>query len=500
MTQRTFQLSAERRQLLEKMLRARGVDAKLPARIEPRTEAGPVPLSFAQQRLWFLHQLEPNAAHYHIVRVVRLGGRLDIAALAAALGGVVQRHEALRTVFRSGDGEPQQVTLPPNVALPLIDLSGVSPAAREATAHRLAGDSIGQPFDLSHGPLLRVVLLRLGPTDHIAALAMHHIVSDEWSMGIFIRELATLYEAAGAGQPPNATALPPLEIQYPDFAIWQRRWLRGEVFADRLAYWRQQLAGAPEILELPTDRPRPRVASFRGARRSIAFDAPLAAAIEALGRRHGATQFITLTAAFKALLAQYCQRSDIVIGAVIANRDRAELEPLIGFFVNTLVLRTHLGGDPTFVELIARQRQVAEGAYAHQELPFEKLVDELKPERDPGYNPLFQVAFVFQNAATTQHQLPGLTIRPVAGEAGVARFDLTLVMGPAEDGLTCWMDYRTDLFDATTIARMLVGLRSLLASVAADENLRLSQSPLLGRVERHQLIREWGSCPAASLS
>jgi Non-ribosomal peptide synthetase modules and related proteins len=318
------------------------------------------------------------------------------------------------------------------VALPVVELQGLSAGAQEAELKRLAAEEAGRPFDLARGPLLRVCLLRLGEEAHGVLLTLHHIVSDGWSMGVFIRELSALYQAFSTGVPSPLAELP---IQYVDFAQWQRQWLSGEVLEGQLKYWREQLAGAPALLELPTDRPRPAVQSFRGASEPLALDAELTHALKALSQRAGVTLFMTLLGAFMALLARYSGQEDIVVGSPIANRNRSETEALIGFFVNTLVLRVDLSGNPPFEELLGRVRQVALAAYAHQEVPFERVVEALRPQRSLSHSPLFQVMFVLQNVPFEALELPGLSLSPLALESVTAKFDLTLVMSETEQGL-----------------------------------------------------------------
>ncbi|RMF32232.1 MAG: non-ribosomal peptide synthetase, partial [Chloroflexi bacterium] len=386
--------------------------------IEPVPRDGDLPLSFAQQRLWFLDQLEPGSPFYNIPTAVRLTGPLDVAALEASLNEILRRHESLRTTFPTVDGRPRQQIAPElTLSLPVIDLRGLPEAEREAQALRLATEEAQRPFDLAQGPLIRALLLQLDDDDHIALLTMHHIVSDGWSMGILIQEIAVLYDAFSQGRP---SPLPELPIQYADFAAWQRKWLQGEVLERQLAYWKEQLADLPPLLELPTDRPRPAVQSFRGRTHSFVLPETLSRAIQELGRREGATLFMTLLAAFQALLYRYTGQERFAVGTPIANRNRAEIEGLIGFFVNTLVLRADFADNPTFRQVLKRVRETALGAYAHQDLPFEMLVDALQPERDLSHTPLFQVMFVLQDTPMGSHRLSHLTLSPVEAETGIA--------------------------------------------------------------------------------
>ncbi|MFZ5917840.1 MAG: amino acid adenylation domain-containing protein, partial [Chloroflexota bacterium] len=448
------------------------------------------PLSFAQQRLWFLDQLEPGSPMYNIPDAVRVNGTLDVLALAHSLNEIVRRHEVLRTTFRTQDGRPAQVVAPEvHLALPLTDLGHLPAEEREAEALRLAQEEAQRPFDLARGPLLRARLLRLEQQDHFVLLTMHHIVSDGWSMGVLIRELSELYPAFLAGQP---SSLLPLPLQYVDFAHWQRGWLQGEALEAQLDYWRQQLAGSPPLLELPTDRPRPAMQTYRGDYRTFVLSPELSQAIKELGRQEGATLFMTLLAAFQTLLYRYSGQEDISVGTPIANRNRAEVEGLIGFFVNTLVIRGDLSGGPSFRELLGRLREAALGAYAHQDLPFEMVVDALQPQRELSHNPLFQVMFVLQNAMRQAFELPGLTLSPVEVDTGVATFDLTLAMEETPEGLSGAVEYNTDLFDRATIERLVGHFCTLLEAIVAQPDSRVCEVPLLTGWERQQLL-EWNA-------
>jgi amino acid adenylation domain-containing protein len=455
----------------------------------PVERGGELLLSFAQARLWFLEQLEPGSSAYNIPAAVRLTGSLDVAALEQSLNEIFQRHEALRTTFAMVSGEPIQVIAPVKaLTLPLVDLRQLPEAQQEAQVEHLATESAQQPFDLAMGPLLRATLLKLGEAEHVLLLTMHHIVSDGWSMGVLIRELAALYEAFSSGSP---SPLPQLPIQYADFAHWQRQWLQGEVLAAQLSYWQQQLAGAQTVLELPTDRPRPAVQTFRGATQFLTLAEPLSQKLKTLSQRSGVTLFMTLLAAFQTLLYRYTGQEDICIGSPIANRNRSETEELIGFFVNTLVLRTDMSENPSFQELLGRVREVTLGAYAHQDLPFEQLVEALQPERNLSHQPLFQVMFVLQNAPMSALELPDLTLSSLEMESSTAKFDLTLSIEDTEQGLVGSLEYNTDLFDAATISRMLEHFQTLLEGIVANPDQRLSDLPLLTQLERQQLLVEW---------
>jgi amino acid adenylation domain-containing protein len=457
--------------------------------ILPRTQNENLPLSFAQQRLWFLDQLVPDAPIYNIPLAYRVMGRLNVGALDQSLGEIVRRHEALRTTFTAVDGQPIQVIAPEiNLRLPVVDLQEIAETERDNEVQRLATQEAQQPFDLTIGPLLRVKLLRLDEAEHVLLLTMHHIVSDAWSLGVLMRELGVLYEAFSTGNP---ASVPELPIQYADFAIWQREWLSGEVLESQLAYWKQQLGGELPALELPTDRPRPPVQTYRGARQSFELSKDLTDALKALSRREGVTLFMTLLAAFKTLLYRYTGQEDVVVGSPIANRNRAEIEGLIGFFVNTLVLRSDLGGTPSFRELLGRVREVALGAYAHQDMPFERLVEQLQPERDMSYNPLFQMMFVLQNAPVPDWGFSGLALSPLEVDSKTAKFDLALSLTETEQILIGAFEYNTDLFDGATIARMVGHWRILLEAVVADPDKRIYELPILTEAEQHQLLMEW---------
>ncbi|HVG59538.1 MAG TPA: amino acid adenylation domain-containing protein [Hyalangium sp.] len=464
----------------------------------PRPETGPVlapvpregreglPLSFAQQRLWILDQLAPSSPLYNVPAAVRLTGNLDPEGLRAALEEVVDRHEALRTTFEAVDGEPVQRIHPrQSVRLPLMDLSGSPEAEREQLLTEACAREAQRPFDLRRGPLLRARLLRVAPSDHVLLLVMHHIVSDGWSMGRLFRELAELYDAHTRGRPP---ALAPLPIQYADYAVWQRQWLAGEVLERQLAWWKERLAGAPAALELPTDRLRPAVQSFRGAEHRFSLPMELGRRLRDFGREQGTTPFMTLLAGFKQLLSWYSGQRDVVVGTPVAHRTREETEGLIGFFVNTLVLRTSLHGAPSFRELVGRVREASLGAYAHQDVPFEKLVEVLAPERDLARTPLFQVMFVLQNTPMEAHELPGLTMHPLQPESGTAKFDLTLELVETDGSFTGALEFNTDLFDRTTVERMATHLQAILEAAMAEPEARLSRLLRLPAGERQRIL------------
>ncbi|MEO6194632.1 MAG: amino acid adenylation domain-containing protein, partial [Thermoanaerobaculia bacterium] len=457
----------------------------------------PVPASFAQERLWFLDRLAPGNTAYHIAKALRLVGEVSPGALEAALGEVVRRHEALRTTFAERDGQPVQVIAPPSPwRLPRIDLSGLPEGLAAAEAGRLAQEEAARPFDLERGPLLRASLLSLAEAEYGLLLTMHHIVSDGWSMGVLVHEVSALYAAAVAGRP---AGLPPLAIQYADFAVWQRDWLRGERLERQLAYWRQRLGGAPDALALPTDRTRSSLPDPRGGRVGLHFGPERTREIVALARRRDATLFMVLFAAFHALLARITGEDDPVLGSAIANRVRAEIEPLIGFFVNAFALRAGLPGDPSFLSLLASVKRATLEAYAHQDLPFERLVEALQPGRHLSRNPLFQISLGLHNTpGAGTGAFPGVTILPLEFEAPGPVFDLEVHFVETAGHLFGEIAYRADLFDGATIRRMAAHLERLLAGVVEEPQRRLSDLPLFAEAERHQLLREWNDTRVAT--
>src|SRR6185503_8259223 len=414
------------------------------------TGAERLPLSFAQQRLWFLDQMEPGSSSYNIPAAVRLRGALDIAVMERTLSEIMRRHEVLRTRFVAVDGEPVQVIdAATPFGLEVHDLSLLDEEAREAEMLRMVRVEASLPFDLSRGPLLRVSLIRLQTEEHVAAVTMPHIVTDGWSMGIFISEVATLYIAYVRG---DESPLEELPIQYSDFAHWQRGWLQGEVLAAQLDYWRAELADAPTVIDLPIDKPRPPVQTYRGAHHRFHLTTELSGQLRDLSRRHGSTLFMTLLAAYDLLLCRYAGQEQVLVGSPIANRNRSETEGLIGFFVNNLVLRGDVRGNPSFRELLRRVRETSLSAYAHQDLPFEKLVAELRPDRDMSRSPLFQVTFTLQEACSEEFALPGLSLSRVKTAGGdTAKYELTLVLADSDGVIAGVMEYNRDLFEATPI-------------------------------------------------
>jgi amino acid adenylation domain-containing protein len=450
---------------------------------------GAPPLSFAQRRLWFLDQLEPGGAIYNLPLAIRFKGRLDIAALENSLGEVARRHDVLRTTFDSLNGEPVTVIADAaTLKLPTTDLTTIPPEEREAEAIRLAKEEARRPFDLTRGPLARARALRLSDEDHIVLFTMHHIISDGWSLGVLAHEMTALYRAFARDEPSRLAELP---IQYADYAEWQRGVLKEEFLASQLEYWKKRLAGAPPASGILADRPRLGRPGANGAVASIDFSPEFSAAVKAFASEENATLFMTLLAAFLALLARYTGQTDLCVGAPIAGRGRGETESLIGFFVNTLALRVDLSGEPTFNEMLRRVRDVCLGAYAHQDLPFERLVEELQPERDMSRTPLFQVMFALQNTPQRKLELPGVELSMTEIETGAAKFELTLVVADRREGLRVTAEYNSDLYEAETIRCLLSRYELLLDAAVADPELRLANLPLLDETERRRLLVEW---------
>ncbi|HEX8273556.1 MAG TPA: condensation domain-containing protein, partial [Longimicrobiaceae bacterium] len=492
LSSRLEQLSPAKRALLEKLAaRAGGTAAAEP--IRPRDGGGPAPLSFGQQRFWFLDRLQPGTPLYTIPAAFRLRGRLDVRALRAALADVVARHEALRTVFREVEGTPLQVVLPAVPApLDVADLRALPEAARAAEAERRVREFLRLPFDLSRGPLLRAFAVRTDADGWTLALGVHHVASDGWSQGIVLRELAAAYAArSGAGAPP----LPAPALQYPDYAVWQRGWLRGRVLEEQLAWWRERLAGGPAVLELPADRPRPAAMSQRGAKHYGRLPAEVAEAAEALARAEGGTPFMVLLAAFQLLLGRLAGEEEVRVATPVANRGRPETEGTVGFFVNTLVLRGDLSGDPTFRELLARVREETLGAFAHPDLPFERLVEELAPERSLGHAPLAQVSFALQNAPEAALRLPGCDAEETSPDLGVATLDLDVHLRRTARGLEWMARYSTDLWDAPSAALLAARYERLLRGALAGPDARVSALPLLDDAERARVLEAWNPPP-----
>ncbi len=472
-----------RQALFELLLRESGFDAGPAGTIPPRTGTDPAPLSFAQRRLWFLDQLEPGNAVYNVPGVLRLTGPLDVGALRRALNRIVARHEVLRVVCTDVDGNPAQRPIEATLALTEEDLSDLPPAVREARTRERAAAESDRPFDLSAPPYARATLLRLGSGDHVLLFTMHHIISDQWSLGILANELTGFY-AEEAGGP--AAALPALEIQYGDYAAWQQRWRDGEDFARQLAWWRERLAGLTP-LELPADHPRPPEPSYRGASTHFTIAAADRTALERIGQAADATPFMTLLALFQALLYRLTRQRDVAVGTPVANRQQAQLQHLIGFFTNTLVMRTAVDGRSSFRRHLAVVRETCLEAYANQELPFEALVEALQPRRELNRHPLFDVLFVLQTPLP-ELRMPGVTASFVEQDTATSKFDLTLTLRESAQGWDGWVEYRTDLFEAATIDGFIERFRTLMAAAAAEPDAALDDLRLMSDAERHRVL------------
>ncbi|HEU0078248.1 MAG TPA: amino acid adenylation domain-containing protein, partial [Longimicrobiaceae bacterium] len=464
--------------------------------IAPVDRSSAIPLSFAQQRLWFLEQLGGTGAAYNVPMRLRLRGDLDRGALERALDRVVARHEALRTTFPAVEGEPVQRIAPvEESALRLVEHDlHASPDAEDAL-RRLMADEARAPFDLAHGPLVRGRLIRMAEDDHVLLLTMHHIVSDGWSTGVLHRELGALYAAFARGEP---DPLPPLPVQYADYATWHRRWVEGPVLEAQAEYWTRTLAGAPELLELPTDHPRPPRQDHAGATVEVELDEALTAALRTLSQRHGTTLFMTLLAGWAAVLSRLSGQDDVVIGTPSANRGQPEVEELIGFFVNTLPVRVELSGSPTVAGLLGQVRARALEAQANQDIPFEQVVELLRPARSLAYSPLFQVLFAWQNAPGERLELPGLQAGAVPESAReTAKFDLTLTLAESGDRIVGELNYATALFERTTAERFSGYLRRVLEEMAADGSRRMERLALMPDGERSMVVEEWNRTEAA---
>lgn len=474
--------------MLDYLLQEEGIGSVGHQAISRRQNLHGYPLSFAQKRLWFLNYLEPGP-QYNDHFNLRFQGPLNVSALQKCLDEIVRRHEALRAVFLMQEGNAiQGIVAPFSVPMEFIDLGPLPESECMARAMQLAIAAARELFDLTAGPLVRVKLLRLAEQDHLLSLTVHHIAIDGWSRGVFLKELSTLYQAFLAGQTPM---LPELPIQYADFAVWQEQWIGQEALVKQLTYWKQQLAGAPALLEWPASFPRPETLSYRGARQPILIPKPLTEALKNLSQREGCTLFMTLLAAFQTLVARYTGQDDIVVGSPIANRNHVEIEGLIGCFVNTLVLRANLSGDPTFREVMSRVREMALGAYAHQDLPFEILVEKLQPARAQNYNPVFQVVFIFQNTPAPVLKTEELSISPFEIDSGTAKFDLTFNIAESTEGLSGWIECAADLFAPDDIALLRGHYLTLLEGIAANPDQSISVLPLLTGDEKRQLLEEW---------
>ncbi len=480
------ELSPSQRAALVMRLKKKAVDDTTEHAIPRRRDAGPVALSFAQQRLWFLEQM--GDSNYIVPATSRLTGPLNVEALERSLNVIVERHEVLRTTFTTIDNQPVQV-IAPRVPLTLLtlDLSHLPESERDVEVRRMREEAL-RPFNLERGPLIRARLLRLAEEEHLLLLAMHHIVSDGWSLGVVIRELAALYESFVEGTTPN---LPELPIQYADFGVWQRQWLSGDVLEGQLQYWREQLGNHPPVLELPTDRPRPSVPTYKGSFVTCEIGKDLTEALKDLSRREGVSLYMTLLAAFKTQLARYAGQDQVIVGTPIANRNRVDIENLIGFFVNTLVLRSDLSGNPRFHQFLKQIREVTLGAFAHQDVPFEKLVEELQPERDMSRTPLFQVMFSLQNSPLPPLKLSQVTMTLLQDDSTTSQFDLTLDITERGEGMDCLLEYSTEVFDHSTALRILNHFTNLLESIVVSPHQRVRELPLLTNAEREQILVEW---------
>ena len=509
LSRRVEGLSGPQRAALARQLRTKAAATRRVGVSRRAVGLDRVALSFAQEQLWFVEQLAQGTSTYNVPVAFRLRGRLDRAALEQALGAVVARHESLRTSFVAVDGRPLQVIAEPApVQLGVVDLGGLAAGERAEELARVAAAEGSRPFGLEQGPLLRALLVCLGETTHVLVVTVHHIVFDGWSAGIFLAELSALYDQFVTGRP---AGLAEPGLQYADFALWQREWLSGARLERLVDYWRQTLAGAP-VLELPTDHPRPALQSFAGAGESFEIGAPTVAALRELCRAQSVTMFMTLLAAFGVLLSRYSGQDDVVVGTPSANRNRSEVEPLIGYFVNMLPMRMDLSGDPTFVELLGRVKAATTGAYAHQDLPFAKIVDVLRLERDPSRSPLFQTSFTLATPPPSGAPAkaggldldvldidalsPASTTHPTS--VTTSKFDLGLFVQEREDGgLRARAECASALFETASVRRMLGHFRVLLEGVVADPGARVSELPLLGEEERRQLLVEWNATAAA---
>ncbi|MGU9832325.1 condensation domain-containing protein, partial [Pseudomonas sp. LF195] len=482
---RFLRLPLEQRQQFYQRLQSRGMSfAQLPI-AAIREDGQHLPLSYAQERQWFLWQLDPDSAAYHVPGALRLSGRLDKAALQRSFDALVARHESLRTRLHLGDEQRSQEVLAHTVVR--IAESPVDEARLKARVEA----EIARPFDLQQGPLLRVSLLTLSEDEHVLVLVQHHIVSDGWSMGVMVQELMQRYAAYSQGQD---CTLAPLPIQYADYALWQRRWMEAGEKARQLAYWRELLGGTQPVLELPLDHPRPAQQSFLGARQDIALEPALVAGVKALAQGEGVTLFMLLLASFQAFLYRYSGQQDIRVGVPIANRNRVETESLIGFFVNTQVLKADLDGQMSFAQLLQHTKRRALEAQAHQDLPFEQLVEALQPERSLSHNPLFQVMFNHQaNTQASARQLPGLRVANLEWETRSAQFDLSLDTQESADGVRASLTYATDLFGAATASRMLRHWLGLLRVAVANPALPLQDLAVLDAAEREQIVYQWNA-------
>ncbi|MEA2174981.1 MAG: hypothetical protein QOD00_2573 [Blastocatellia bacterium] len=491
-SERISALSPEQRALFEARLKQKGLHAPQSQTIPRRKDRNSniCAASIDQERLWFIDQLQPGNTAYNIFNASRIRGSLNVPVMERVINELIQRHEVLRTTLKSIDGLPVQVITPRlEISLPPQDLQHLPEEERDAEALRLTTEEFARPFDLEAGPLVRVGLLRLSEDDHLLQVNMHHAITDRWSFAVFEKELAVLYQSFASGQP---SPLPELPIQFADYAVWQRERMRGEEYKTDLAYWRQQLAGAPFVLDFPTDFPRPPIQNFQGARVYVSYPKAVLDGLKELSRREGVTMFMTLMAAFKTLIYRYTNQDDILISTPIGTRVRPETENLVGYLLNLLVIRTRLDGNPTFRELLKREQESSVGAFAHQEIPFGKLVQELKPKQDPSRNPIAQVAFLYLDfPEATAMQFLGLTASHIDIDNGASRFDITLAMTETPDGFTLSIEYIRDLYERARMERLAAHFEQLLEGIIRHPDARINDLPLLTHGEQQQLLHQW---------
>ncbi|MBV9209445.1 MAG: AMP-binding protein, partial [Acidobacteria bacterium] len=498
-SERISSLTPEQRALLESRLKKKGLQAPAAPDVIPRRkdrDSISCPPSIDQERLWFIEQLQPGNTAYNIFTASQIRGHLNVEVMERVVNELIRRHEAFRTTLQSVDGLPVQVIAPElKIELKPVDLQHLPVEERYAEALRLTTEDFSSPFDLEKGPLVRVRLIRMAEDDHVLHINMHHTITDRWSGAVFEKEMVVLYQAFAMGQP---SPLPELPIQFADYAVWQRERMNGETYRNELAYWKKQLDGAPFVIDFPTDYPRPPIQTFSGSRVYVNYPKSLLDGLKELSRREGVTMFMTLTAAYNILLYRYTRQQDILVSAPIGNRIRPETENIVGYLLNLLILRTDLSGNPTFRELLKREQETCIGAFAHQELPFGKLVQELKPKQDPSRNPIAQAAFLYLDfPETTSMEFLGLTARHIDIDNGAARFDITLAMSETSEGFTVSIEYITDLFARERIERMAKHLEILLEAIIKNPNARISELPLLSKDEEQELCEVWNR-PAAS--
>ncbi len=483
-------LPPEKRELFEMMLMEQGVDLSQIMIVPQKRDTNRFPLSYSQQRLWFLDQLEPETALYNISPVLRLKGKLNFEALEKSFNEIIRRHEALRTTFDKDGDAPVQVIAPElNIKIEMIEPETANAILNDSEINRIALKESQIPFNLSTGPLLRVKLLRVAEEDHVLILTKHHIISDNWSTGLMVHEMMQLYSAFTQGQP---SPLPELAVQYADFAFWQRKWLSGKTLENQAAYWREQLKDAPPVLDMPLDKPRPAYQTYNGSFKTFTLSGATHKALNELSRQQEATLFMTTLAAFQVLLMRWTGQEDFCIGSPIANRNRKETEAMLGVFINTLVLRSIVPGELPFKELLNNTKTMTLDAYAHQDIPFETLVEELKPERDMSHSPFFQAMFVMNNARVDKLELPGLELSLLEIDNKTTKFDLILNMTESDEGLLCKMEYNTDLFFPETIDRLIAQYRTLLEGILRNPESAVSRLPMLTEKEEQKLVTEWG--------